>query len=161
RPLRSAERAAAIRDAALTRFTGAVRAAVHRPGRFHAVADDRAVTMRAPRCEPVDGTLEAVEDVRDPVLHQHECLVVLVLAHRALHGPPASGAGPEPPIELALRFFAGTAVALLQLAGEDLGVSLDLIDVVVGELPPLLANGPLELRPLPLERIAIHAFLLV
>src|SRR5262249_10871137 len=56
-----------------------------------------------------------------------------------------------PILDLSLRFFAGDAVALLDPADELLSTALDLIDVVIGQLAPALANFPLELQPLAFE----------
>src|SRR5262249_23507847 len=60
------------------------------------------------------------------------------------------------PIDLALRLVLSTAVALLDLPGQDLGVAVDLIEVVVGELTPLFADVALQLLPLSLEGFLVH-----
>src|SRR5678815_151567 len=64
----------------------------------------------------------------------------------------------EKPIEILLGLVLRATVALLELAEQDLRVALDLIDVVVSELPPLAAYAALQLVPLSLERIRVHAF---
>src|SRR5688572_23203794 len=48
------------------------------------------------------------------------------------------------------------AVALLKDAHETLGAPFDAIDVVVGELSPLLFDRTLQLKPLALEDIGVH-----
>jgi hypothetical protein len=60
----------------------------------------------------------------------------------------------EPAVDLALSFVAGYAVPLLDLAHELLGISFDLIEVIVGELAPLLASPAFELRPLAFGNVA-------
>src|SRR5882757_6787865 len=64
----------------------------------------------------------------------------------------------EPGIDLALRLVPRNAVALLQPAGELLALALDHIEVVVGELAPLLLSLALELFPVAFDTIPIHRF---
>src|SRR5262245_26885857 len=68
----------------------------------------------------------------------------------------SSPLAPEPQIEVALGLPARAAVPLLEFAGKDLGAPPDLIEVVVGEPPPLLADHPLKLQPPSCEHIPVH-----
>src|SRR5436309_438786 len=63
---------------------------------------------------------------------------------------------PFPAFYLTLSLFAGVAIALLELAHQDLAVALDLIDFILGELAPLLPHLPLELSPLAFQRVTVH-----
>src|SRR5437016_1697805 len=63
---------------------------------------------------------------------------------------------PFPAFDLTLSLFAGVAIALLELAHQDLAVALDLIDFILGELAPLLPHLPLELSPLAFQRVTVH-----
>ena len=74
-------------------------------------------------------------------------------------GGPVRGVGgrldaplPEPPLDLRPR----PPVSLLQLPDQHLAVSLDLVQIVVRQLAPPLANAIPELVPLFLERVLIH-----
>src|SRR5688572_6510407 len=62
----------------------------------------------------------------------------------------------EKAIHFLPRFFLAATVPFLELAGQDLGIALNLIEVVVRELAPLAANLPLQLEPFSLERIRVH-----
>src|SRR4029453_412491 len=62
----------------------------------------------------------------------------------------------EEVVDLALRLVLRAAIALLDLPGEDLRVAVNLVEVVVGELAPLLADPTLELLPLTLESFTVH-----
>src|SRR5204862_211204 len=64
------------------------------------------------------------------------------------------------PGAFALDLVAIAPVALLELPVEELDIALDLVEVVVGELAPLLADLALDLHPLSLERIGVHSRLL-
>src|SRR5688572_27854741 len=55
----------------------------------------------------------------------------------------------------------GVAVALLELAGELVGVALDLVEVIVGQLAPLHLRFTFDLLPLALEDVRIHVALLL
>lgn len=61
-----------------------------------------------------------------------------------------------PGVDLASRFVECDSVTLLDLADELFAASLYLVDVVVGQFAPLLANATFELRPLPLECFVVH-----
>jgi len=61
-----------------------------------------------------------------------------------------------PGIELSLGFVFRDAVPFLESAHQLLTPPLNLIEVVVGQLAPLLANPTLELRPLTFQRVLIH-----
>jgi len=56
-----------------------------------------------------------------------------------------------PAVDLALGLLARVAITFLELAHQDLGVSLDLIDLIVRQLAPLFPDLPLELNPLPFQ----------
>jgi len=62
----------------------------------------------------------------------------------------------EPAVDFSLGFLAAAAVPLLDLADEHFGVALHLVDLVVGELAPLLSDLALQLHPLALEDVEIH-----
>src|SRR5262249_8723392 len=66
----------------------------------------------------------------------------------------------EESVHLPLRIVLRPPIALLDLAGEDLGIAVNLVEVVVGELAPLLAHLPFQLFPLSLEGFLVHCFLL-
>jgi hypothetical protein len=65
------------------------------------------------------------------------------------------------PLDFTAGFFFRSTVALLNLSSEDIGIALDLIEVVVGQLAPLLSDMALQLLPLPLECVLVHTGLLV
>src|SRR5688572_11343622 len=60
-----------------------------------------------------------------------------------------------PLVELSFRFLSASAVALLDLADYHLGIALHLVDLIVSQLAPLLADFPLKLQPLTLECVAV------
>src|SRR5262249_35526644 len=62
----------------------------------------------------------------------------------------------KPLVELALGLLAAPPIAPPHLAAQLLRVALHLIEVVVGEVAPLLADLALELGPLPLEHVTVH-----
>ena len=62
----------------------------------------------------------------------------------------------EPIVHVLSDLVLGEAVALLQLAFELLAAALDHIQVVVGELPPFLLRGALELLPVTFDPVPIH-----
>src|SRR5262249_13090743 len=62
----------------------------------------------------------------------------------------------EEVVHLALRFVLRAPVAFLDLAGQDLRVAVNLVEVVIRELAPLLAYLAPELLPLSLERVLVH-----
>src|SRR5262245_35902270 len=66
----------------------------------------------------------------------------------------------EPSVDLALGVVLGNAVALLKPARKLGALALDHIEVVVGELAPLLLNLALELFPVAFDAVPIHGFLL-
>jgi len=49
--------------------------------------------------------------------------------------------------------IAGVAIALLQFSDELFCVALDLIQIVVGQLSPTMANITLQLMPLALDNV--------
>jgi cytochrome d ubiquinol oxidase subunit I len=61
-----------------------------------------------------------------------------------------------PGIDLLLGLVAGDTVALLDLTDQLLAFALNLIEIIVGELPPLLSNSSLQLGPLALECVFVH-----
>src|SRR6059036_1586415 len=61
-----------------------------------------------------------------------------------------------PAVDLTLGLVASVAIALLELAHQDPGGPLDLIDFITPELAPPLPDLPLELSPLPFQRVTIH-----
>src|ERR1700730_13384528 len=62
----------------------------------------------------------------------------------------------EPSVDLAFRLVLRNAIMLLQTAGELLALALDHIEVVVGELAPLLLSLAFELFPVAFNTIPIH-----
>src|SRR6476646_6141009 len=64
-----------------------------------------------------------------------------------------------PFLQLAFGFPASDAVALLNLADQLLGATLDLVYVIVSQLSPFLTNFALELSPLTLENFLVHFIL--
>ena len=56
---------------------------------------------------------------------------------------------PAPVVDLALRLVLGDAVALLDAAGEFVALALNQLQIVVGELAPLLARLALNCFQLP------------
>src|SRR5215470_3269207 len=79
-------------------------------------------------------------------------------AHRARdRGPvPALVHALEPGVDLFVGFVLGKAVALLQPAGQLRPLALDHVEIVVGELAPLLLNLALELFPIAFDTVPIH-----
>src|SRR5262249_46288397 len=77
-----------------------------------------------------------------------------------------SGSDPRPVLEVllileeavhfSLCLVLGAAVALLNLAGKDLGIAVNLIQIVVGELAPLLPDLAFQLFPLSLHGLRVH-----
>src|ERR1017187_3976846 len=63
-------------------------------------------------------------------------------------------------IDILLRLVGGVAVPFLELADQNVLPAGDLLEVVIGELAPLDAHLPLDLRPVALQRILIHRSLL-
>src|SRR5262249_44272927 len=61
-----------------------------------------------------------------------------------------------PFLELTFCLLTGNPVPLLDLADELLRTTLDLIEVVVGQLPPFLADFALELIPLAFKHVFVH-----
>jgi hypothetical protein len=59
--------------------------------------------------------------------------------------------GPEPVVDVLADLVLGKAVALLQLAFELFAAALDDVEIVIGELAPLLLGGTLELLPVALR----------
>lgn len=62
----------------------------------------------------------------------------------------------EPLIDFLLNFVLGAAVPLLELTDQDLPTTGDLVEFVVGEITPLLANMALELLPVSFDGLPIH-----
>src|SRR5580704_6419379 len=58
--------------------------------------------------------------------------------------------------DLALGFFLGDAVSLLDLAYEALMLAGDHIEIVIGQLAPLLTNRSLHLSPLAFNLLRVH-----
>src|SRR6187399_658466 len=83
-------------------------------------------------------------------------------------GPPAArlrtcaGAtrfvGRDQGIELTIHLVLGQAIALLDPANELVALSAGGVEIVVGQLAPLLLDRTLELHPFALEDIVIHEF---
>ena len=68
---------------------------------------------------------------------------------------------PEPVVYILVDLVLGETVALLQLDLELLAAALDHVEVVVGELAPLLLGGALELLPVAFNPVPIHRHLLL
>jgi hypothetical protein len=62
----------------------------------------------------------------------------------------------HPGVDLLLRLVLGDAVALLDLADELGAAPLDGVEVVIGELAPLLLNAPAELLPIAFDAIPME-----
>ncbi len=59
-------------------------------------------------------------------------------------------------IDLLLGLVFCIAVALLQLARQFLALSFDDVDVIVGQLAPLLLHFAFDLFPVPLHSVPVH-----
>jgi hypothetical protein len=64
----------------------------------------------------------------------------------------------EPGVDLAFGFVLGHAIALLESAAELCALALDHVEIVIGELTPLLLNFAFELFPIAFDTIPIHRF---
>src|SRR5215213_7489189 len=64
----------------------------------------------------------------------------------------------EPGVDLAFGFVLGHAIALLESATEFCALALDHVEIVIGELTPLLLNFAFELFPIAFDTIPIHRF---
>src|SRR5262245_65209569 len=64
----------------------------------------------------------------------------------------------KPGVDLAIGFVLRHAVALLKPAAELRALTLDDVEVVAGELAPLLLNLAFELLPIAFDTIPIHRF---
>lgn len=69
---------------------------------------------------------------------------------------PLATAGGAERIDFVFGFFFGFAVAFLDLAFELLGSAVDGVEVVVGELAPLLLDFAFDLFPVAFELVAVH-----
>lgn len=75
---------------------------------------------------------------------------------------PFSQNGSDPPgprrpiIDLALGLVASNPVTFLDFTDKLFILSLDAIQIIIGQLAPLLTNAPLELIPLPFQRVLVH-----
>src|SRR5262249_38366319 len=67
----------------------------------------------------------------------------------------------QPGIDLFLGLLLAVAVALLQSAGELLALAFNDVEIVIGELAPLLLNLAFELVPVSFHTIPIHFLLLL
>lgn len=63
--------------------------------------------------------------------------------------------------DLLLGLFLGDAVQFLQFAGQHFAVALDLLELVVGQLAPLLAYLAFQLFPIAFYLVPVHGELLV
>jgi hypothetical protein len=59
-------------------------------------------------------------------------------------------------VHLPFGLVALDTVSLLNLADELFGPTLNLVEVVIGELSPLFANATLDLRPLAFQCVFVH-----
>src|SRR5687768_15567522 len=59
----------------------------------------------------------------------------------------------EPVVDIACRLIAGDAVPLLHFADQLIATSIELIDLVVGQLAPLFLDAAFQLRPFTLENV--------
>src|SRR5262245_38446894 len=64
----------------------------------------------------------------------------------------------EPAVDLALGLVLRHAVALLKPAAELHALTLDDVEIIAGELAPLLLNLAFELFPIAFDTIPIHRF---
>src|ERR1043165_1581444 len=67
---------------------------------------------------------------------------------------------PEPVVHVLADLVLGEAVALLQLAFELVAAALDDVEIVIGELAPLLLRRALELLPVTFNPVPVHRHLL-
>ena len=58
--------------------------------------------------------------------------------------------------DLPFRLLAGDAIALLNTADELITLSTDALEVIVGQLAPLLAHLALGLRPIAFDLVPVH-----
>src|SRR6185295_19436335 len=68
---------------------------------------------------------------------------------------------PEPVVHVLVDLVLGKTVALLQLAFELLAAAFDHVEIVVGELAPLLLGRALELLPVAFNPVPVHRHLLL
>src|SRR5262245_26363710 len=87
-------------------------------------------------------------------------------AKRRTGWPPSSARGTRRLVELPLeladllgRLFLAEAVALLDLAEQEVALALDGGQVVVGKLAPLFLDLALDLLPLALDHVGFHRIL--
>src|SRR4051812_34809811 len=62
----------------------------------------------------------------------------------------------QPVVDIARRLVAGNAIAFLHFADELIFSSVELIDLVVGQLAPLFLDAAFELGPLAFENVVVH-----
>src|SRR5262245_60256227 len=67
----------------------------------------------------------------------------------------------QPGIDLLLGLVLGVPITLLQAAGELLALAFDHVDIVVGELAPVLLHFAFELVPVSFHTIPVHHLLLL
>jgi hypothetical protein len=65
----------------------------------------------------------------------------------------------QPVVHLPFGLVACEPVSFLNSADKLFGTTLNLVEVVIGELSPLLPNTTLDLRPLTFEGVFVHCFL--
>src|SRR5437763_16103719 len=75
-------------------------------------------------------------------------------------GPLRLGNVPQPAVDLPLGFVPLKTVALLDPADELGALALDQIEIVIGELAPLLLHLAFQLFPISFYAIPIHGSLL-
>jgi hypothetical protein len=66
----------------------------------------------------------------------------------------------QPSIDVALGIVFRDTIAFLNAANELFAITLDLVEVVAGEVAPLFLNLTFELRPVSFNAIPVHAELL-
>src|SRR6478736_1508065 len=64
--------------------------------------------------------------------------------------------GVRPVVDLPARFVLRAAILLLDLAHQLVALAADRVELVVGELAPLLLHLPAELLPIALDAIPVH-----
>jgi hypothetical protein len=65
----------------------------------------------------------------------------------------------EPLVRAALRFFSRDPVTFLKFPDKLLALSIDLVQIVIGQFPPFLLHGTLHLFPLSCDLVPIHVYL--
>src|SRR5262249_31493904 len=79
-----------------------------------------------------------------------------LVLHSLSRGSFLAGPAVREPLVLLFRLVSRIAVALLEEPKQLLRPAVDLVDVVIRELAPLLLDLPLHLGPLALQNVLVH-----